>query len=86
MEDEPGEENREYIVFRDTVEDLTVNIAINKPTHIANSELIHEYIKMDRRLEKLLFFIKDWSKASNSPLKNQNLSSFAIQNMLIAYM
>ena len=78
MEDEPGEENREFIVFRDTVENLTVNIAINKPTHTANSELIHEYIKMDRRLEKLLYFINDWSKASNSPLQGQNLSSFAI--------
>lgn len=90
-ESEPGRyefDEKEYnnaILFRDTKEDLEIDFVINRTANVINSDLILQYSNIDKRFKKLMYFFKDWLKVEKY-LPDEQLNSFSIYNLLIAYM
>jgi len=70
---------------RDQLNQIDVDITINKTLEILNSHLVNTYSAFDIRFVKLALLIKTWNKA-RFPDKFKRLNSFSLYLMLIAFL
>ena len=70
--------------FVDSMNQIEVDISINKVLEIKNSELIQAYAAYDIRFIKLALILKAWNKRK-FPDKLARLNSFSIYLMTIAF-
>jgi len=77
-----------YILkIRDKVENIDIDIAVNRSVEIHNSMLLKEYCKLDERLHKLIYTLKYWNKETFKEDKPyMHLNNFTICLMIISYM
>ena len=64
---------------------IDVDISINKPLEILNSQLICTYCLMDERFRKVALVLKNWNRGTEAS-KNNRLNSFSIYLLLLAFM
>ena len=64
---------------------IDIDISINKPLEIMNSQLIHSYCMVDSRFHKVALVLKNWNRAIDSE-KSRRLNSFSIYLLLLAFM
>ena len=64
---------------------IDLDISINKPLEMLNSELIGTYCAIDERFQKVALVLKSWNRGI-SPNKNNRLNSFSIYLLLLAFM
>jgi len=71
--------------MKDTIEQINIDIMVNKTSEIKNSELIREYCLLDARFRKVVHILKKWNNCiSESPHKH--LNNFSLYLMVIAFM
>ena len=64
---------------------IDIDISINKPLEILNSQLISTYCLIDERFQKVALVLKNWNRGLASE-KNDRLNSFSIYLLLLAFM
>ena len=69
----------------DKLNQIEVDLTINKMMEVLNSHLISAYGAYDIRFIKLALYLKAWNKA-RFPDKMRRLNSFSIYLMLIAFL
>ena len=74
--------------FKHNLTQIDVDLSINKVLDPFNSHLMQVYAKLDTRFHKVALFLKQWNKRNfkNVSGKFNNLNSFSIVLMLIAYL
>ena len=70
--------------FKDNLTKINIDLMVNKTTEILNSFLIFEYSRIDSRLHKLIYILKDWNHCSNS--KFHKFNNYSLILMLISFM
>ena len=70
---------------KDKLNQIEVDITINKTMEVLNSHLVSAYGSYDTRFVKLALYLKAWNK-SRFPDKMKRLNSFSIYLMLIAFL
>ena len=71
--------------FRDKLNQIDVDLTVNKVTEVLNSHLVCTYGQYDVRFIKLALLLKAWNKA-HFPDKMKSLNSFSVYLMLIAFL
>lgn len=64
---------------------IDVDISINKPLEILNSQLICSYCMLDDRFRKVALVLKNWNRTVDRS-KDKRLNSFSIYLLLLVYM
>ena len=64
---------------------IDVDISINKPLEILNSQLICTYCMMDDRFRKVALVLKNWNRCISDD-KAKRLNSFSVYLLLLAFM
>jgi len=73
--------------FNDRISGIEVTLNVNKLVSIRNTHLIHDYTKLDWRVQPLLLVIKAWAKDHNiKDAYNRSISSYSLVLMLVHYL
>jgi len=73
--------------FNDRISGIEVTLNVNKLVSIRNTLLIHDYTKLDWRVQPLLLVIKAWAKDHNiKDAYNKSISSYSLVLMVIHYL
>ena len=70
--------------LKDTKTNINIDLMVNKTCEVMNSSLIFEYSRIDSRLLKLIYVLKEWNHNPHSVFNKFNHFSLII--MLIAFM
>jgi DNA polymerase sigma len=72
--------------LKDKILGVEIDFSVNKNSEISNSHLILQYAKLDSRLIKLVFFLKQANmKYSQPPLLFHRINNFSLSLMVIAF-
>lgn len=71
--------------LRDTVNNINIDLVVNKTCEVLNSSLILEYSRIDSRLLKLIYILKEWNHNPKSVVDNK-FNQYSLILMLIAFM
>ncbi|XP_015912364.2 poly(A) RNA polymerase GLD2 [Parasteatoda tepidariorum] len=73
--------------FKDTLSGFEIDLNINNPTGIRNSQLLRSYARVDDRVRPLILAVKFWAREHDiNDAKNGTLSSYCLGLMLIHYL
>lgn len=73
--------------FNDRISGIEVTLNVNKYVSIRNTHLIHDYTKLDWRVQPLLVIIKAWAKDhSIKDAYNRSISSYSLVLMVVHYL
>ena len=70
--------------LKDTKTNINIDLMVNKTCEVMNSSLIFEYSRIDSRLLKLIYVLKEWNHNPRSVFNK--LNHFSLIIMLIAFM
>ncbi|XP_072752207.1 poly(A) RNA polymerase gld-2 homolog A [Anoplolepis gracilipes] len=75
------------IKFRDTVQNLKVDLNCNNAVGIRNTQLLYYYSKLDWRVKPLVLVIKLWAQYHDiNNAKNMTISSYSLVLMVIHFL
>lgn len=64
---------------------MTLDLSVNNTLAVFNSNLIAQYVSLDVKALKMIFYLKKWNK-ENFPDPRKRLSSYAICLLVIIYL